>query len=235
MGIVVAVSLMQLPLRASEVDKKTYLTFNESVQIPGQVLDAGTYVIKRADPENPNILQITSEDELHVFDTVSTIPVQRPKPTESVELRLAETPGGAPRAVESWFYPGELTGQAFIYGDDQPVLMASNDSRRLQVRSEDEGAIAGMDAPAADDARDESELSPMASSAESEPQLMAQAQPPQSQSSGQAASQQSSQGSAQTPGQLPATAGFLTLFGLAGAGALAGGLGIQAILRRRRQ
>ncbi|HTA68434.1 MAG TPA: hypothetical protein VK776_09155 [Bryobacteraceae bacterium] len=49
---------------ADEWDQKTVFTFSGPVEIPGQVLPAGTYVFKLADsPSNRNIVQIFSKDE----------------------------------------------------------------------------------------------------------------------------------------------------------------------------
>jgi len=50
--------------RASERDQKTVLTFSGPVEIPGQVLPAGTYVFKLLDSgSNRHIVQIFSKDE----------------------------------------------------------------------------------------------------------------------------------------------------------------------------
>jgi len=45
--------------RADQWDRKTIVTFNDSVEIPRQVLPAGTYVFKLADsPGDRHIVQI---------------------------------------------------------------------------------------------------------------------------------------------------------------------------------
>jgi len=56
--------------RSDEENKKTIVSFNHRVEIPGggQVLPAGKYVFKVLDPAaNPNIIQILSEDEKHSY------------------------------------------------------------------------------------------------------------------------------------------------------------------------
>lgn len=51
---------------ASEWDQKTIFTFSGPVEIPGQVLDAGTYVFKLADSASDrNIVQVFSKNEKH--------------------------------------------------------------------------------------------------------------------------------------------------------------------------
>jgi hypothetical protein len=45
--------------RADQWDRKTIVTFSDSVEVPGQVLPAGTYVFRLADiPTDKHIVQI---------------------------------------------------------------------------------------------------------------------------------------------------------------------------------
>src|SRR6266568_9572546 len=61
--------------RADQWDKKTIVTFNDAVEIPGQVLPAGTYVFRLADSiSNRHIVQIWNADEDQVLATIMTIP-----------------------------------------------------------------------------------------------------------------------------------------------------------------
>src|SRR5258708_292055 len=66
---------------ADEWDQKTIFTFSGPVEIPGQVLSAGTYVFKLADSSsNRNVVQVFSEDERHLYGTFLSIPDQRLRP-----------------------------------------------------------------------------------------------------------------------------------------------------------
>ena len=61
---------------ADELDQKTVFTFSGPVEIPGQVLPAGTFVFKLADaPSDRNIVQVFSQDERHLFATFLAIPI----------------------------------------------------------------------------------------------------------------------------------------------------------------
>src|SRR5215207_9056832 len=51
--------------RASEMDKKTFLTFHRSMEIPGMVLPPGDYVMKRADRSLPDVITFTNRRENH--------------------------------------------------------------------------------------------------------------------------------------------------------------------------
>lgn len=101
---------------ADEWDQKTILTFNAPVEIPGRVLEPGTYVFKLlASQSDRNIVQVFSQDEKHLYGTFLTIPEQRLQPAESTIITLDERPGDSPEAVKAWFYPGDETGHEFIY------------------------------------------------------------------------------------------------------------------------
>ena len=61
--------------RADTWDKKTIVTFGDSVEIPGQVLPPGTYVFKLADSASDcHIVQIWNEDQTQLLATILAIP-----------------------------------------------------------------------------------------------------------------------------------------------------------------
>jgi hypothetical protein len=100
-------------------NKKTLVTFNDSVEIPGQILPAGTYVFKLADAgSNRHIVQIWTGDEMQLVATVMAVPNYRAQPTDDSVFAFEERPSDAPMALHSWFYPGDNTGQQFVYPDE---------------------------------------------------------------------------------------------------------------------
>jgi len=119
-GILLAGTAM-LPLaRADEWDKETTVTFNAPVQIPNQVLSPGTYVFKLADSQsNRHTVQIFTEDQSKLVATIEAIPAYRLEPTGDTLITFEERQSGGAEAVKRWFYPGDLTGVAFVYPDDQ--------------------------------------------------------------------------------------------------------------------
>lgn len=101
---------------AAPWNKKTILTVNEPIQIPGTVLEPGKYVIKLVDSlSNRHIVQITNEEENQVITTVLAIPNYRLEPTGDSQFQFWETPVGNPKALRAWFYPGDNFGQEFAY------------------------------------------------------------------------------------------------------------------------
>ena len=102
--------------RADQWDKKTIVTFGDAVEIPGQVLPAGTYVFKLADtPADRHIVQIWNAEETQIFATIRTIPNTHFGPPDKTIFEFDERSGDSPMALKMWFYPGDSTGQEFIY------------------------------------------------------------------------------------------------------------------------
>jgi len=102
--------------RADEWNKRTTLTVNEAIQVPGAVLPAGKYVVKLlASPSDRHIVQIFNAEENEVLTTILAIPNYRLKPTGDTVFTFWETPPGNPRALRAWFYPGDNFGQEFAY------------------------------------------------------------------------------------------------------------------------
>ena len=97
-------------------NKKTVVTFSDSVEIPGQVLPAGTYVFKLANSiSDRHIVQIWTGDETQLLATLMTVPDYRPDPPDKTIFEFDERPGDSPMAIHTWFYPGDNMGQEFVY------------------------------------------------------------------------------------------------------------------------
>lgn len=101
--------------KASEMDKKTFVTFSEPVALPnGVALPPGEYVMKTVDsPGSPNIVLITNKRETKVYATVLANSVERMNAKGKTEIAFGEAPVGQPVPMHVWFYPGTLTGWEF--------------------------------------------------------------------------------------------------------------------------
>jgi hypothetical protein len=108
--------------KADEENKKTIVSFNHRVEIPGgQVLPAGKYVFKVLNPSaNPNVIQILSEDEKHLYGTIMAIPKYRMRLTDKTVMTFSSRTAGSPQAIHTWFYPGSTRGVEFVYPKMQP-------------------------------------------------------------------------------------------------------------------
>lgn len=125
-GLIVAFGLFfELMAHADETNQATRITFNQAVQIPGQVLPAGTYLFEQADSNDDlNVIQIFSADRTHLYATLQTVPVERMESTGETAITLAQTGSGNADLLVKWFYPGRLTGHEFVYSNEQEQQIA---------------------------------------------------------------------------------------------------------------
>jgi hypothetical protein len=113
---------------AQAYNRKTTVTFSAPVEIPGvdaQVLPAGTYVFRLLDSQSDrHIVQILNKNETHVYSTILAIPNYRLKATDKTVMTFAERATGDPQAIRAWFYPGDNSGQEFVYPKKRAVVLA---------------------------------------------------------------------------------------------------------------
>lgn len=134
-GLIIAFTLFfELAAHADEYDEATTMTFSQSVQIPGQVLPAGTYFLKLVDSSSDrNLVQIFNADRTVLYATLQTIPTERQEPTGNTVVTLAEQGTGQPEALLKWFYPGRETGNEFVYSKQTEKELAQAKQETIVV------------------------------------------------------------------------------------------------------
>ena len=154
-------------------NKKTNLTVNETIEVPGAVLEPGEYVVRLVDSQsNRHIVRFLNDREDQVISTVLAIPNYRMEPTGDTEFSWYETPQGEPPALRAWFYPGDNFGQEFVYPERQGRELATRiDSEVPTTEPEQTAAVSQQPTEQAREPEVE----------ESEPVIIAQAQEPQPQ------------------------------------------------------
>jgi len=105
--------------------ERTFMTFSNTVEMPGVTLPAGTYVFRLADSPTRNVVQVLSQDEKDILGQWTFVQAQRPKATEDTVVMFKEMPEGTMPAVQYWYYPGETIGKEFIYPKDQAQKIAN--------------------------------------------------------------------------------------------------------------
>jgi len=124
--VVPAIMACGVAAHADQWDKMIKITVNETIEVPGAVLPAGTYVLKLVDsPSDRNIVQVMNERQDHVFATVLAIPNYRLQPSGKTVLTFYEVPIGQPQPVRAWFYPGDNYGQEFVYPKARNIAEAT--------------------------------------------------------------------------------------------------------------
>jgi len=132
-GMIIAFTLFfELAAHADESNQATTITFSQPIQIPGQILPAGTYSFKLLDSNSdPNVVQIFNSDQTHLYATLQTVATERQDPTGDTAITLAEQGGGKPDALLKWFYPGRDTGHEFVYSGQQEKQLAQDTQQTI--------------------------------------------------------------------------------------------------------
>ena len=116
MGLLLAFVIMLPSAQADERDQATELTFNQSFQIPGRVLPAGSYwFVLVSDSANCNIVRIFNSDKSTLYATIFTINTESPTPTDQTAITFAIREPMQPETLLPWFYPGRTSGHQFVY------------------------------------------------------------------------------------------------------------------------
>jgi len=143
--LTIAALLLALSLgpraKADDRDKKTIVTFDQDVQIPGQVLPAGTYVFKLFRSSSDRFtVQVWEGSEFQLLATLITIGDSYPNPSGKAYFVLdtSGTDEGYPPAVVSWFFAGSDEGRDFIYsGYSTTRMLDSQESSQPQSQPEE--------------------------------------------------------------------------------------------------
>jgi hypothetical protein len=126
LGLMIAfVLFFEFAAHADEMDESTKITFSAQIQIPGQVLPAGTYTFQQVDANSESgLVQIFNADHSVLYATLQTVSTERREPTGDTTITLAEQETGKPDVLVKWFYPGRTIGHEFVYPKQQEQEIA---------------------------------------------------------------------------------------------------------------
>jgi hypothetical protein len=125
LGLIVMAGLMTIQAEAQTFDKRTTVTFNNPMEVPGQVLPAGTYTFTIVNSYGMrNIVQIWNKDKTNLITTILAIPNYRLEATEDTMIEFKERPANQPQALKAWFYPGHGYGVEFVYPKQEAIQIA---------------------------------------------------------------------------------------------------------------
>jgi hypothetical protein len=246
----VLVSLAPPPTVADEYDKKTIVTFNQPTEVPGVILQPGKYVIKLLNsPSNRHIAEIMNERMDHLYALTFTVAAERIDRADKAVLTFYEGTNGQPQAIRRWFWPGETTGQEFLYPKDQAAKIAAATNQRVAegglptVAESNQSLTPDSATGLALQSQEESKpaATPFTASAAEPaaappPVVIAQNTPPPSQTSRDADTSQSNSPSVSSDATssdttLPQTASYLPLIGMIGVISLGLAILIAAVRR----
>jgi hypothetical protein len=134
LGLLLAVIITLPVAHADDWNQATRFTFSQPIQIPGQVLPAGTYRFQLANTDNRHLVQIFREDRT-VVATLYSIPRMRDGSASEVAITLADRGETHPSAMVAWFFVGEVEGHEFVYPKQERQELAH--STRMTFASGD--------------------------------------------------------------------------------------------------
>jgi hypothetical protein len=101
---------------AQTVNQTTKITFSKPIRLPGVTLPAGTYTFLHPTPnEDFHVVQVMDDKQAKSYGFFLTIPNDRLTPTKETVITFRETPVGYLDTIRAWFYPGEKSGDEFVY------------------------------------------------------------------------------------------------------------------------
>jgi hypothetical protein len=131
-GMIVAFALFfEIAAHADLGDQATEITFNQPIQIPGQVLPAGSYLFKLLNGDNLDVVEIFNSDRTHLYAILETIPSEARKVPDDTTVTLVEQGAGQPDVLLTWFYPGNETGHEFIYSNQLEKQIAQDKQQNV--------------------------------------------------------------------------------------------------------
>src|SRR5437868_14929928 len=143
--VVAFVLFFEVSAHADMSDQATQITFSQTVQIPGQVLPAGTYWFLLANiSEQQDVVQIYNSDRSKLYATLETASIERQEATDGTEMKLAEQESSKPDALVAWFYPGQTIGHEFLYSKGQEKQLAQDTQQTVVATPSSNNARAGQ-------------------------------------------------------------------------------------------
>ena len=121
---VMAIGLVGVVLGDVPPDKKSTLTTATPIEVPGAILDPGTYVVKLVETQNNrNVVTITSVDEKKIFATTICTPHVAAEDPRHTTFMFYSTPEGANKVLRTWYAPNDRYGQDFVYPPDRAAAL----------------------------------------------------------------------------------------------------------------
>jgi hypothetical protein len=131
---IASVLFLEVVAHADEADQSIKISFNQAIEIPGQVLPAGTYLFKLADPNDLDLVRIFNSEGTRLYATLETVAAERREPAGRTVVILAEQPDGRPETLLQWFYPGSTSGHELVYPQQEEQQLAQD--RQQTVRAQ---------------------------------------------------------------------------------------------------
>jgi hypothetical protein len=132
-------------------EKKSTLTIATPLEVPGAILDPGTYVVKLVDTQsNRNVVTITSVDEKKIYATAICTPHVAADDPRHTTFMFYSVPEGANKVLRTWYAPNDRYGQDFVYPPDRAAALRTVTNAEVPaMTAEQSSELANRPAPVA--------------------------------------------------------------------------------------
>jgi hypothetical protein len=147
-------ALFHPPLKADEYNRQTVITISQPLEVPGVVLVPGTYVMRLFNSSSDrHIVQFMTEDRKQQLALTFAVSAERIRPTGKTVLTMYEGSRDAPPALRTWFYPGDVVGQEFLYPHEQAIRISARTKTTVPEVETAQAESAEVVTPAAESAQ----------------------------------------------------------------------------------
>jgi hypothetical protein len=118
---------------ADDYNRRTILTIDQEMVVPGATLAPGTYTFILGNPESSrDVVNILREDGTPVASAHVTR-VSRNNDNRDLVLFVALSESREMPMMRGWFYPGDRDGYQFVYPTEQARTIARLESVEIPV------------------------------------------------------------------------------------------------------
>jgi len=120
--VILAAAFLAVLANAGPMTRKTRISFDGPVRVPGTILQAGTYFFDAPLVTKRTLVRITGEDGRLVTQVMGIPDFTRTRNHDIITFGEHEC---GPRAIKAWFYPGSSSGVRFVYPKEEAELIAA--------------------------------------------------------------------------------------------------------------
>ncbi len=122
LSAVIALGLVGAVRADVTLEKTSTLTIATPLEVPGTILDPGTYVVRLVDTRN-NIVTITSVDGKKTYATAICAPREMADEPRHTEFMFYGVPEGSNKVLRTWYRPSDRSGLDFLYPPDRAAAL----------------------------------------------------------------------------------------------------------------
>jgi hypothetical protein len=118
---------------------KSTLAISDRVEVPGAILEPGTYLVRVAEKQaDRNTVVFQSLDGTKTFATAMATPHPEHQSKTETEFVFYPTSAGETRVLRSWYPPNDrFAGQDFVYPADRMAALRKSTSTEVPVATAD--------------------------------------------------------------------------------------------------